>query len=87
MSGNNIYIDYFSVLGPIDPQVQNKDGKWVAALGYLDKVNEYVEKAKNGSLANIEFAILKEFDLAGLRNYEQARNLTIDLSKKITCEL
>ncbi len=27
MSGDNIYMDYFSVLGPIDPQVQNKEGK------------------------------------------------------------
>ena len=42
MSGDSIFMDYFSVLGPIDPQVQNKEGKWVAALGYLDKVNEYI---------------------------------------------
>src|SRR5258708_17434681 len=27
MSGDNIFMDYFSVLGPIDPQVQNKEGK------------------------------------------------------------
>ena len=82
MSGDNIYMDYFSVLGPIDPQVQNKEGKWVAALGYLDKVNEYIEKAKNGNLTNVEFSILKDFDLAELRSFEQARDLTIDLLKK-----
>lgn len=46
MSGDNIYMNYYSVLGPIDPQVQNKDGNFVAALGYLDKVNEMIEKAK-----------------------------------------
>lgn len=46
MSGDNIFMDYFSVLGPIDPQVQNKEGKLVAALGYLDKINELIEKAK-----------------------------------------
>ena len=40
MSGDNIYMNYFSTLGPIDPQVQNKDGNLVAALGYLDKINE-----------------------------------------------
>mgnify|MGYP001442176481 FL=1 len=74
MSGDNIYMDYFSVLGPIDPQVQNKEGKWVAALGYLDKVNEYIEKAKNGNLTNVEFSILKDFDLAELRSFEQARD-------------
>lgn len=88
MSGDNIYMDYYSVLGPIDPQVQNKDGRWVAALGYLEKVNELLEKAKpipgnpNGTLTNAEFLILKEFDLAELSGYEQARDLTIDLLKK-----
>lgn len=82
MSGDKIYMDYFSVLGPIDPQVQNKDGKWVPALGYLDKVNEFIEKAKNNTLTNAEFAILKDMDLAELRSFEQAKDLTIDLLKK-----
>lgn len=88
MSGDNIYMDYYSVLGPIDPQVQNKDGRWVAALGYLDKIKELLDKAKptpnnpNGTLTNAEFVILKDFDLAELRGYEQARDLTIDLLKK-----
>jgi hypothetical protein len=85
MSGDNIYMDYFSVLGPIDPQVQNKDGKWVAALGYLDKVNELIVKAKSkdpdNQLTQAEFLILKDIDLAELRGYEQAKNLTIELLK------
>lgn len=42
-SGDKIYMDYYSVLGPIDPQVRNRDGKYVAALGYLDKINELIE--------------------------------------------
>ncbi len=67
MSGDNIYMDYFSVLGPIDPQVQNKDGKWVAALGYLDKINELIDKAKKNTLTQAEFVILKDFDLAELK--------------------
>jgi len=82
MSGDNIYMDYFSVLGPIDPQVQNKEGKWVAALGYLDKVNELINKAKSDNLTQAEFLILKDIDLAELRGYEQAKELTIDLLKK-----
>src|SRR5215217_4652818 len=37
MSGDKIFMDYSSSLGPIDPQVHN--GKqWVPALGYLDQV-------------------------------------------------
>lgn len=82
MSGDNILMDYFSVLGPIDPQVPNKDGVFVAALGYLDKVNELIKKAQNGKLSDAEFIILKEFDLAQLRGYEQARDLTLDLLQK-----
>jgi membrane-bound ClpP family serine protease len=82
MSGDSIYMDYFSVLGPIDPQIQNKDGKLVAALGYLDKVNEMIQKSQNGTLSEPEFFILKDLDLAELRSYEQAKELTIALLKK-----
>lgn len=82
MSGDEILMDYFSVLGPIDPQVQNKEGKFVPALGYLDKISSLLEKAKNGTLTNAEFLILKDFDLAELRAYEQAKELTISLLKK-----
>lgn len=82
MSGDNIYMNYYSVLGPIDPQVMNKDRRWVPALGYLDKINELIEKAHHNTLTNAEFLILKDFDLAELRGYEQAKELTIDLLKK-----
>lgn len=81
MSGNRIYMDYSSSLGPIDPQVHNgKD--WVPALGYLDKVEELLEKAQNNTLTHAEFLILQSQDLATLSRYEQARNLTITLLKK-----
>ncbi len=82
MSGDDIWMDYFSVLGPIDPQVPNKEGKYVPALGYLDKINELICKAQNNTLSNAEFLILKDFDLAELKGYEQARELTISLLKK-----
>jgi len=82
MSADNIYMDYFSVLGPIDLQVQNKEGKWVAALGYLDKVNETIEKSRNDTITHAEFLMIKDLDLAELRGYEQAKELTIDLLKK-----
>lgn len=82
MSGDEIWMDYFSVLGPIDPQVPNKDGKFVPALGYLDKINELIKKAQENKLTQAEFLILKDFDLAELRGYEQAKELTISLLKK-----
>lgn len=78
-SGDSILMSYYSVLGPIDPQVMNSDGKFVAALGYLDKINELIRKAQNNELTQAEFIILKDFDLAELRTYEQARDLAIDL--------
>lgn len=72
-------MDYLSVLGPIDPQVRTKDGHYVAALGYLDKINTLLQQARDNTLSNAEFLILKDFDLADLRSYEQAKELTIDL--------
>jgi len=81
MSGDNIYMNYYSVLGPIDPQVQNKAGLWVAALGYLDKVNEMIDKSKNGNLSPAEFILFRDMDLGELREYEQAQEVTIDLLK------
>jgi Serine dehydrogenase proteinase len=81
MSGDRIYMDYSSSLGPIDPQVFN--GKeWVPALGYLDKVTQLLDKARDGTLTNAEFLILQGIDLATLSRYEQARDLTVTLLKK-----
>ena len=82
MSGDNIYMDFYSVLGPIDPQVRNKEGMLVPAMGYLDKINELLEKSQNNTLTDAEFIMLKDFDLAELRGYEQARDLSIDLLKQ-----
>ncbi len=81
MSGDKIFMDYSSSLGPIDPQVHN--GKnWVPALGYLDKVEELIEKSSNNELTEAEFMILQKIDLAELRSFEMARNLTIALLKE-----
>lgn len=81
MSGDKIYMDYSSSLGPIDPQVFN--GKnWVPALGYLDKVEEMLTKSTQGTLTQAELLMLRELDLAMLRKHEQARDLTIALLKE-----
>jgi hypothetical protein len=81
MSGDKIFMDYSSSLGPIDPQVWN--GKeWVPALGYLDKVEELLEKARQNQLTDAEFLILQGQDLATLSRYEQQRNLTVTLLKQ-----
>lgn len=78
MSGDKIYMDYSSSLGPIDPQVWNGK-RWVPALGYLDKVQELLTKAQAGTITDAEFLILQAQDLAELSRFEQARELTITL--------
>jgi hypothetical protein len=81
MSGDKIYMDYSSSLGPIDPQVWNgKD--WVPALGYLDKVEDLLAKAQAGTITQAEFLILQAQDLAMLSRFEQAKELTITLLKR-----
>lgn len=80
MSGDRIYMDYASTLGPIDPQVPTPDtGDYVPALGYLDKV---LEITKKGQLAPADVVMLKSLDLAKLALFEQARDLSVDLLKK-----
>lgn len=79
MSGDKIYMDYSSSLGPIDPQVQLPDtGDYVPALGYIDKVNEIVKKT---SLTPADVVMLKSIDLAKLALFEQGKDLSIDLLK------
>ena len=83
MSGDKIYMDYSSSLGPIDPQVPDRENKYlVPALGYLDKINDIILKSRNGTITPVEFALIEKQDLAMLRLYEQAKELSIALLKK-----
>jgi membrane-bound ClpP family serine protease len=82
MSGDRIYMDYSSALGPIDPQVENSEGRFVPALGYLDRVEKLIKKSKNDELTDAEFAMLQNQDFAELQQYEQAQKLSISLLKK-----
>jgi len=74
MSGDKIYMDYSSSLGPIDPQIWNGQ-QYVPALGYLDKVEQLLQKAKDGTLTNAEYLILQSQDLAMLSRYEQGKRI------------
>lgn len=84
MSGDAIWMDYYSVLGPIDPQVRNKDGRWVPALGYLHKYKQLMDKAsKKPGLNDAELAyLISRFDPGDLYSYEQARDLSEKLLKQ-----
>lgn len=83
MSGDAIHMDYYSRLGPIDPQVEAQSGKMVPALGYLEKYRKLIEKAQNGEITTAEVTLLVDgFDQAELYQYEQAREQSVDLLKK-----
>jgi hypothetical protein len=81
MSGDEIMMDYYSCLGPIDPQVE-RDGKLVPALSYLIQYDRLIERATAGTLTNAEFAILTKDDLAELHQFEMARELSLSLLRK-----
>ena len=81
MSGDSIFMDYFSRLGPIDPQIWKED-RFVPALSYLIQYERLLDKDRKGELTNAEFALLSKFDLAELHQFEQARALSITLLKK-----
>jgi len=78
MSGNDIYMNYYSCLGPIDPQVETQSGQGVPALGYLIQWERLLEKANNGTLTMAEMGLMVNgFDQAELYKYEQERALSI----------
>ena len=80
MSGDRILMDHFSCLGPIDPQIE-KEGRLLPALSYLNQFERLNTKAAGGQLTSAEYALLSKLDLAELHQFEQARDLSIELLK------
>lgn len=78
LSGDNIYMDYYSVLGPIDPQFE-EEGVWVPALAYLEKYEELDKKAAKNNLTPLEAHLANQISLIKLHIYEQARDHSIEL--------
>ena len=81
LSGDAIHMDYYSRLGPIDPQTENQNKRMVPALGYLEKYDELMAKADAGTINLVEIQILLKFDQAELHKYEEERELSIALLK------
>ncbi len=83
MSGDEIFMDYYSRLGPIDPQVETRSGRQVSALGYLKQWERLMKKAEAGELNTAEFQLMiAGFDQGELYDFEQARDLSISLLKE-----
>ena len=83
MSGNKIYMDYSSSLGPIDPQVYSQKTKsHVPVLGYISAFEEMREKSSKNELSDAEFAMLvNQIDLAFLDNCRKSSELSEKLLK------
>lgn len=82
LSGDAIYMDYYSVLGPIDPQYQDAEGKdLLPGAGYLAKFNELVKDINDPDAASdAQLAYLvSSFDPARLFHIEQSINHGISL--------
>ena len=91
MSGDSIYMDYYSRLGPIDPQVQGENGQMIPALGYLRRYEDLISRShskdpKDGlSLVEIQL-VVSGFDQATLYMYDQARELSVTLLSDWLCK-
>jgi Serine dehydrogenase proteinase len=77
LSGDELYMDYYSVLGPIDPQIDMGEEGSVPGMGYLAKFKELLAEINDpgrepeetrGQLAYL----IKRFDPAILFTIEQA---------------
>lgn len=87
MSGDAIHMDYYSVLGPIDPQIESPDGNLIPALGYLVRYENLLTKANAGnSISTAEMEILLSFDQGRLYSFEQARDLSVALLEEWLCK-
>jgi len=81
MSGDRIMMDYFSCLGPIDPQIE-RNGKLVPALSYLVQFERLKERSARGEITTAEMVLLQQLDLAELHSFEEARELSNTLLKE-----
>jgi hypothetical protein len=85
LSGDDIYMNYYSILGPIDPQFPTEGGRSVPGMGYIAKYNELralinsVPDDKVGSVRAEMSILLRNFDQAKLFQIQQAINHSKEL--------
>jgi hypothetical protein len=81
LSGDRIWMDYYSILGPIDPQLERND-RLVPALSYLIQFKKLVDLANEGKLSAAHAILLQKLDLAELDQFERERELSVALLRK-----
>lgn len=84
MSGNEFIMDARSYIGPIDPQIPNKDGLYVPAQSILTLINEIqergqknIEQGKNPQWSDLQ--LLRQIDAKDIGNAMNASQYSIDL--------
>ena len=87
LSGDEIWMDYYSVLGPIDPQYANQDGINEPGQGLLEKYNEIVNqinvKLQNKKECRAEMHyLIQKFDPMQLYRIRQHRQHGVSLIVK-----
>lgn len=81
LSGDAIWMDYFSRLGPIDPQVE-RDGRMIPGLSYLRQYEELIAASRDGALTEAQLTLLTKLDLAELHQFALAASLSVSLIKR-----
>lgn len=87
MSGDEIVMSQQSKFGPIDPQVPNKDGRYVPAQSILLTISE-IQKRGQQSIANgkqpdwSDIQILKNIDAREIGSAIGASNYSIQITKE-----
>ncbi|MCY4053772.1 MAG: hypothetical protein OXE98_07810 [Hyphomicrobiales bacterium] len=83
LSGDNIYMDYHSVLGPIDPHIRDNKGRWIPGARYLHQYDKLTGKSGEGNLTDAELSSLAEdVDPADIFAVKQATERSKELIKK-----
>lgn len=86
LSGDTILMDYYSCLGPIDPQMERRtdggEARLVPVLAYLEQYERLNKKAAKGKLTQADAILLAKLDLAELRAFELERDRSIELVQK-----
>lgn len=83
MSGDAILMDYFSCLGPVDPQLYREGSAIpVSVMSYLEQYERFVKKAEAGMLTAADAIMLEKLDPGEMRQYELAIQLSTELIRE-----
>jgi Serine dehydrogenase proteinase len=88
LSGDDIHMNYYSVLGPIDPQFSTEKGRRVPGMGYIAKYKSLINvinSTPDDQIANVkaEMALLlQKFDPAEVFQIEQSIKHSQELLEK-----